>query len=201
MKDLAGRKFGRWKVVKYVGNVPGIKTKRPSKRYLCRCECGTIRLVLRSTLLSLLPGSCGCSRVGLCSHGFSGSPTYSSWSAMMNRCFRKDDVSYCYYGGRGITVCKRWQKFENFLKDMGIRPVGRSIGRMDNEKGYSKNNCKWSTVEEQSNNRRNSVFFSAAGRRLTVSQWSKLLGLSYDATKGKFLSGWKPNRADLIGRK
>jgi hypothetical protein len=83
---------------------------------------------------------------------------------MKNRCFNKDAHNYKYYGGRGITVCKRWLKFENFYNDMGERPKDKTIDREDNEGGYKPSNCKWSTLKEQANNKRPIVVKKEVGR-------------------------------------
>jgi len=82
------------------------------------------------------------------------SPTYNSWRAMRARCQHSNASNYERYGGQGIKVCDRWQDFENFLSDMGERPEGKTLDRIDNNKGYEPGNCKWSTPKEQSQNRK-----------------------------------------------
>ena len=83
-----------------------------------------------------------------------GTRTYRIWCSMWTRCTNPKAIGWKYYGGRGIKVCKRWERFENFLKDMGVAPDDRSIDRKDNDKGYSKSNCRWATAVEQRRNRR-----------------------------------------------
>ena len=87
-------------------------------------------------------------------HGLSRTPEFSSWRSMMKRCYYPKTRSYHCYGGRGIKVCKRWHKFENFLADMGKRPKGKSLGRIDHDKNYFQKNCTWATAKEQAQGRR-----------------------------------------------
>ena len=122
--------------------------------------------------------SCGCLATELLIkrnyiHGMSNSATYESWKKMLQRCNNKKLIRYKDYGGRGIKVCKRWMKFENFFKDMGERPKELTIERIDNNKGYFPKNCKWATRQEQVNNQRRNVFLEFDMKKLTISQWAK----------------------------
>ena len=106
-------------------------------------------------------------------------PLYLTWSAMKQRCQNPNAHGYWNYGARGITVCERWQQFKPFAEDMGDRPSPKhSLDRIDNDKGYSKENCRWVTYQEQMSNKRNSVKVSAFGETHTLAEWARKTGLS-----------------------
>lgn len=105
-------------------------------------------------------------------------PTYNSWAQMMSRCYDPNSTRFNKYGAKGIKVDSHWFTFTNFLLDMGERPENMTLDRKDNSKGYSKNNCKWSTKKEQANNRSNNRYKTFAGMTLTIMQWADLLGMT-----------------------
>jgi hypothetical protein len=119
---------------------------------------------VRAAYLSSSRGrSCGClgreihkaqGKVLNLIHGKANTPIYRLWKSMKNRCFNVNNKSYLDYGGRGITVCERWLKFENFFADMGERPQGKSLDRINNNGGYEPSNCRWATSKQQVHNRR-----------------------------------------------
>lgn len=111
-------------------------------------------------------------------HGKIRSLTYKSWESMKSRCLCKTHKSYSNYGGRGIMVCDSWMRFENFYADMGERPAGTSLDRIDNNGNYEPGNCRWSTHSEQQNNKRTCVWLEHNGDRLNVSQWARKLGIN-----------------------
>jgi hypothetical protein len=105
--------------------------------------------------------------------------TYQIWEGMKKRCNSLTCKAYKDYGGRGITICDRWLDYNNFLADMGVKPNGYSIERIDNNLGYCLENCKWIPRAEQAKNRRNIKFIEAFGKKQTIQEWSKETGLSY----------------------
>ncbi len=130
-------------------------------------------------------------------HGHAGrngfSPTYHSWACMVQRCTNPKRVSYKDYGGRGIRVCKRWLKFDNFLADMGERPAGTSLDRRNTNGNYCKSNCRWATNKEQGTNTRANVNVTIHGETLCVAEWARRLGLSLHTVHARiYLYGFTP---------
>lgn len=110
--------------------------------------------------------------------GKSVSPTYHSWQSMLKRCFKQNRPDYRIYGGRGITVYSEWLQFESFLRDMGEKPPGLSLGRINNEGNYEPSNCRWETREEQNNNTRRNRLITIDGETKTVAGWARHRGMS-----------------------
>lgn len=147
-----------------------IPRKTPSgyfeKRTECRCDCGAVLIVRNWCLRSGHTRSCGCLQrdpAHRVTHGKTGSSTYSSWAAMIQRCSNVKLSNFRDYGGRGISVCKRWELFDSFLSDMGLRPRGTSLERRDNSAGYNKRNCYWATRTQQNRNKRNNRIVTVRG--------------------------------------
>ncbi len=192
MIDLTGQRFGRWLVIELAGQSPG-----GNFLWLCRCDCGNEKPVLSGSLRSGVSKSCGCYSAELTTaknktHGLYGTPEYCSWAGMKYRCLTPTCKRYEDYGGRGITVCERWMRFENFLEDMGNKPSPEmGIERIDNDKGYYPENCKWGTEEEQQNNKRNSVFIEFKGIKKTLAQWAREVGIPCSALRARIIDyGW-----------
>jgi hypothetical protein len=190
-----GKRFDRLVVLERAGNSKGSQV-----RWRCKCSCGNVVVVLGSGLRKGT-GSCGCRQreligAALRTHGQKDTPTYSSWCRMRQRCFNKDSTQYKWYGGSGVSVCKRWDSFENFLEDMGPRPVGMTLGRINPRGDYRPSNCRWESWKEQGSNRRNSRKIRFQGETLTVTQWSRRIGISQPLLhKRLFQLGWPVRRA------
>jgi hypothetical protein len=178
-------KYGRLTIIGEVSPAiyesGGYKVK--SRRALCACDCGKQVIAALSNVKSGKTRSCGCLKAetdgkATITHGMSKTPIYAVWCAIKRRCNLKTSEDYPLYGGRGITVCERWAKFENFLADMGARPTSKhTIDRIDSDGDYCPENCRWVTQKQQQNNRRNNRLFSHLGETKNIQQWSDTLGI------------------------
>ena len=128
-------------------------------------------------------------------HGGVGTSTHNVWMGMKARCDNPNNKDYKNYGGRGITYAPAWSDFAAFRADMGERPEGMSLERIDNGKGYSPDNCRWATLEKQNNNRRTTRLFTYKGQTLSMVQWSRLKGWPDNTVKERIRQGWSIDRA------
>lgn len=188
--DITGKKFGRLTALRFIPD------DSKFSKFWCVCECGNEKSVMAQALISGLTVSCGCfkneqikKRATAHGYGKSGkerSPTYSSWASMMDRCeWGGHKIMYAKYGAKGIRVCPEWHNFENFLRDMGVRPPGTSIDRKENSDGYSKNNCRWATRREQALNTTRTAKVLIDGKPVIVFELCEKLGLSRKAVRAR----------------
>ena len=188
--DLTGQTFHRWTVLGFGG-----KHKRINC-WVCRCSCGVIKTIRNTSLTHGISKSCGCWRSENTTrmktkHGLCRTPEYRIWHHVLDRCNRPQDAAYHYYGGRGIKVCDRWHTFENFYADMGPRPQGLTLERIDNDGDYCPENCKWATWFEQANNtRRNTTYLTYNGVTKRIGIWALELGCKPDTLRRRLKRGW-----------
>lgn len=163
-----GAVFSRLTIVGHAP--PKIRANIRYHQVLCRCSCGTLKVLGEAYLRAGVIQSCGCFNRELMQirrfkhgHAKNKSQTYRSWDSMIQRCTNPKHDKFGYYGGRGIIVCERWKVFLNFLEDMGERPDGLTLERKDNEKGYSSENCYWASRKHQQRNRRANIIVSFRG--------------------------------------
>jgi hypothetical protein len=196
--DLSGLKFGKLIVIKYMG-----RDKWGNARWLCKCDCNKTKIILGLSLKTGNTKSCGCSTsemisIRITKHGMSNSKLYHTWEAMIQRCINPNCETYKNYGGRGITVCKQWIKFENFLKDMGKKSKGKQLDRIDNNKGYYKKNCRWINHKENNRNKRNNRLITYNNKTQCCSAWEEEYNLSDGSLQRRIDKlGWSIEKALL----
>lgn len=202
MKVSSGQRYGRLVTTKVVG------TTRFGLLWRCQCDCGNAHDVISTVLKKGDTKSCGCLRRdnGLrtikianvaprSGHKMSGTKAYAAWRSMKSRCLNKRHRAFKDYGGRGIGVCSRWMKFENFYADMGNAPTGKSLDRIDNNSGYSPQNCRWTDWKTQHRNTRSARLISFRDETRCLSEWVTILGIPYSRTYERIRRGWSIDRA------
>lgn len=187
---LPGERFGRLVVTAVIDG----QTRK------CLCDCGTETVVLRCNLKTVNTQSCGCFRkeiepVASITHGQTcgkkWSPTYRVWHGMLQRCLNPKTPRWGDYGGRGITVCAEWQaSFDAFLSDMGERPDGCSIDRIDNDGPYHKANCVWANDTQQARNKRSNRLLTYNGKTQTLAAWAEETSIPYYTLHSRLRRGW-----------
>lgn len=199
-KDLTGKKIGRLTVLKLSDNEP----QNGKIKWVCKCECGNIIEVFSSNLIREHTKSCGClskekasKRMKISNpqykHGKVNTRIYNIWSSMKKRCYLKTHMHYKNYGGRGIKVCKEWKddfmSFYNWAMNNGYKE-GLTIDRIDSDKDYCPENCRWMTYKEQQNNKRNNRIIIYKNKEYTISQLANEKNIKYDILLYRINKGW-----------
>lgn len=192
--------YGKLTVKKFVGRVHN------KNSVLCKCKCGKLKIVAIQYIVNGKVKTCGGSK---CKnslrenhHGMSGTITYNSWKSMVDRCTVVNSKDYYKYGAIGITVCKRWLEFKNFLNDMGERPSkNHTLDRYPNNCGnYEKGNVRWALPKEQASNRKRAILVKIPGGVLPLVDVCKILGVGYTTAHYRIRNGKGINESLTIGR-
>jgi len=186
----AGTVFGRLAVL-------GLGKRE--RHWLCQCRCGSEpKEIYCYNLTNGVTQSCGCilrENPSRKKHGMSYTKIHKIWSGMHERCSNPNSAPYNRYGGRGIYVCDEWHKFENFYKDMGERPQGMSLDRIDNDGPYAPWNCRWATAKEQGRNSTLATPLTWKGKTQSIIEWSEELGINAQTISTRLSRGWSAERA------
>lgn len=192
-KDFTNQRFGKLVVIR---ERPDLK-KSYNRFVECFCDCGNSKVIRLDFLKNGHTQSCGCLQKELTSarsitHDLSDIPEYGIWKNIKQRCYNPKNNNYLYYGGRGVVMCDEWKKsFKAFYRDVGPRPSPEhTIDRKDNDKGYCKENCRWATKKEQSNNISTNVFYTHRGEIKNLGDWCDELGLNFSTVYSRIRRGW-----------
>jgi hypothetical protein len=199
--DITNQQFGRLTAVRMTAR----RSKGPPQRmerWLFRCSCGNEHEADKAHVMRGCTSSCGCWHVedlrkrrtthGHPRHGQE-SPEYRAWESMRERCSNPNNTGWEHYGGRGITVCPRWDKFENFLADMGRKPSPQhSIDRIDPNGNYELSNCRWATPIDQQNNKRSNHRVTIGGREATIAEHAREANMNPKHLLKRVNDGWSP---------
>lgn len=198
--DLKGKRFERLLVISFNGikSYPSKGKNGNKTMWECKCDCGKTIIAYGSSLMRGQK-SCGCLNVEVLNersktHGKSKTKTYKTWRAMLGRCLNRNYLGFDIYGGRGIKVCERWLKFENFLKDMGERPDKKTLDRIDFNGNYEPSNCRWATIIEQANNTRANRRLTLNGITKNLHEWAKDLNIDQASLRER-LDKWPLEKA------
>jgi len=189
--DYTNQRFGKLVAVSYIGG--------ERAQWLCRCDCGKVAVVRSENLRTGKTSSCGCKEFLIHGHKRTNqaSRTYLAWCSMKERCTNPNHRAYHRYGGRGVRICDRWMhSFQNFLDDMGEVQEGLSLDRINNNGHYCKENCRWATIKQQSDNRRTTRLLTFRGETMAMKDWAKRIGCA-SVTLARRLKKWDLERALL----
>jgi hypothetical protein len=189
----AGKVFSSWTVKSFYG-----RTKSNAAVWLCVCKCGKEKPVIMGSLQKGQSKSCGCEGLKArvlknTKHGMAGTKTYKSWHQMHQRCLGKN--GHDYYLSSGISVCDRWKSFELFFADMGLRPDGLTLDRIDGSKGYEPGNCRWASAIEQANNKKTNVKQIVFGEEITPAQAARKYGMHISGVRHRLRKGMSLEQA------
>lgn len=206
--DLSGLKFGRLTALNWTG-----RCERNALVWNFQCECGNTVERVGVEVARGKCSSCGCLAsetsaqsmekyarparvITSTTHGQSRTLTFYTWGGIRDRCLNPSNKNFANYGGRGITICSRWlDSFENFLADMGSKPKGKTIDRIDVNGNYEPKNCRWATPKTQGRNRRNNVTLTYNGKIATIAEWSEITGIGAKTIAYRLQSGWSDKEA------
>jgi len=191
LKDWTGSRQSKIQVLKLHLN----GKNKLSAKWICKCDCGNYKIISSQSLRRGVI-SCGCAtneaRKRRATHNKTNTKTYRIWSNMIQRCSNPKNTKYARYGARGITVCDSWNKFSEFLNDMGECPNGMQIDRINNDGNYTKENCQWADVITQARNRSNNKIIEMNGSKKTMIEWCEELKISPVAVRMRIHRGWNP---------
>lgn len=201
--NLVGQRFGKLRVLSYEGRPNG--NDYGDSLWKVECDCGVVKVTKGYSLRAGLSTTCGCgTRQALLkvntTHGKTRTVEYRLWVGMQTRCYNKKEKAYKYYGARGIRVCVRWLGdggFVNFLADMGERPSAKHwIERKNNDRNYEPSNCCWATREVQANNKRNTIWVTWEGKKMSLKQACGKVRLPYYSVRSRmYRKGWSFQQA------
>lgn len=188
------QRFGRLVAIERVGT-----DKLGNATWLCKCDCGNVKIVNTTCLRRGITRSCGClAKECRYVHGKKKTRLYHIWQNMKCRCYNPNNPAYSNYGGRGITICDEWRRnftaFHDWAMSHGYRD-DLSIDRIDNDGSYTPDNCHWATRTEQSQNRRKNHMIEMDGERKILAKWARQYNLNYDTVRSRLKRGWTPEKA------
>lgn len=200
--DISGQRFNFLTALRRVG---ATKDKGQNSLWECRCECGNKKVLQIGSLKNGTTKSCGCMKPKLISasrttHGITNTDIFRIWQGIRTRCENPRSKSFRRYGGRGIRLCEQWHDVTAFAADMGERPPGMSVERIDNDGNYSPENCRWATRREQQNNIRTNTKLTYRGARRTVAEWSRELEIPAYLIYARYKRGWRTDEIFGCGK-